>query len=370
MLEQVEDLLMKISSFFKQHWKAIIIKPIALVCIVALTCMMFNFLLIPTAVATTIGTFITELKDKNEDIDILFLGSSRSFRGIDTASLTEDLGVNVFNLSYESPTYFTTYYLLKEAYDICQPQEVYLEVSTQNFKRTTSKHELDVYQQLTKKNRTDYKENSDFEYTEFSLFEFSNFLNNFSNGMFAHNLECKFGDDENLARGVNTKKSTYKGMGYLESSVVADKKDLILPESYFQDGKLWGDDFANKKQLKYFYKIIEFCQSKNIKVTLYSPPYPEEIFSPNKDSFVAFDLFLNDIMNDYGVDFIDFSKIKKDIITLKIDMFYDANHCNSKGAKMIEPVLVEIINQKENGTYNYSDWFYDNYLDVVAAYSE
>lgn len=361
---------MKMFSFFKKHWKAIVFKPLFLIVIIVLTCMGLNFILVPPHTSNTIGTFMTDFKSQKEDVDILFLGSSRSFRGIDTASLSEDLNMNIFNLSQETPSYASIYHVFLEAYKYSKPKEVFLEVSTRNFIRSYGSRDSYIYRFLTGENRENFKSFFNIKYNDFSLFEFSNFLEYFSSGDFKQNIQFKIAAMQgNISKSVNSK-GKYKGKGYLEAYSIAKQENLVLPKSYFIDGKLWEDSFVNKNQIQYFYDIIEFCQNNEIKVTLYSPLYYKDILMSNKEDFMKFDLFIDNILNQYNIEYLDFSKIRKNFLTITADMFFDANHCNFNGAAALEPIIAEILVQKMNNTYNHSAWFYNNYLEFAAAYIE
>ena len=67
-----------------------------------------------------------EIRDY-KNIDLLFLGSSHSYRSFDTRLFT-DAGYTSFNLGSALQTPFNSYYLLREYFDQLKPKVVILSV--------------------------------------------------------------------------------------------------------------------------------------------------------------------------------------------------------------------------------------------------
>ena len=360
---------MKTSDINKKMNKIIVFlaKVVLVICIALATCGLFNFMLVAPIQTSVLGTIMADVESQNENIDVMLLGSSRTYRGIDAPYLTETLDENVFNIASNSVTYISLYHLLVELCKTNVPDKIFLEVSSVNFKRDTGTEDSYIYQILTGQNQKDYQEAISYDYKEnLGIFEFVNYLNNFANGKFTENITYKLNPDKSIGSALNNDKSFYEGHGYSYAEATAEGKEMVLLNSYLTDGDMWDEKDINEKALSYFFKIMDYCQDRNIEIVLYSLPYPKVIIEKYYDEFVSFDNSLKSFIENYsGIEFLDFSKIKQEYMELNIDYFYNANHCNGKGAEVLSPIFREIYSELENGSYSYDKWFYRSYSDLV-----
>lgn len=361
---------MKTSDFWKA-WCNIFLKPMIALSALLLVCFILNFMLVTPLYSTIIGTIMQDVRSQTENIDIVFMGSSRTHRSVDTPALSKGLNKNVFNVSYENATFYATYHLLKEVYNTNKLETLVLEISMPNFSRANSTEDEFIYQTLTGENKQDFAKGIDLEFNNSSLFNFTNYLENFSNGRFVKNVKAKFSNHDRIGEELETAHTKYNGNGFISVDHVIDKgSELILPKkSYGKGDNLWEDSYANKLQVEYFHKIMEFCEESEIEVVLYSPPYPYQVTSKHEKDLIEFDNFVKTTIEQYNLDYIDFSKIKKDHMTLSNNYFYNANHCNLDGAKKLQPIILEIFNQIKSGKFEYSAWFYDSFTAMIADYN-
>lgn len=358
---------MKTSSF-KQAWINVFLKPMIVIALFLASCFMLNFLLVPPAQASIIETILADANKCEENVDMIFLGSSRTYRGIDTPNISKNINKNVFNIAYENANYLTSYHLLKEICKENSLETLLLEVSMTNFTREDSTEDIYIYKMLTEENQKQFAKAINLEYNNSILLEFTNHLNNFSNGRFANNVKLKFSKFEKIGDTINNQNSKYMGNGFLYSNASA-KGELSLPSSYLNGKALWQDNFAKEKQIEYFYNILEFCKEENIEVVLYSPPYPYDVSSDFVEDFNNFDNFVNETIKDYDLKYLDFSKVKKDVLELKNNYFYNANHCNGTGALALQPIISEILQEIQNNDFAQEKWFYQDYTQMKSDYN-
>jgi hypothetical protein len=90
-------------------------------------------------------TRLKEIKqiNKNQNIDILFLGSSHAYRGFDTR-IFKKYGYNTFNLGSSSQTPIQTLVLLKRYLDRINPETVIFEVNPTTFSSDGVESSLDI----------------------------------------------------------------------------------------------------------------------------------------------------------------------------------------------------------------------------------
>lgn len=362
---------MKYFNFVAKHWKAILVYPIVLCLLFVASCSFFNFLLVPAKNSSIVEAVMTEAKNEDENIDMIFFGSSRTYRGINSYALSNNLNKNIFNIAYEKASFLTNYYLLKELYKTNKPEAVFVEISTANFMREKSTEDIYAYQTLTGENKTEFAEVTELEYHELSLLNFTNYLDNFSNEKFIQNVKLKFKGDYDICDTVRGgDKIDYYGKGFLGvDKTIDDDKYLSLPLSYGST-ETWDESTVNAIQLSYLTKIIDFCKLHNITVYLYCPPFPCSVTNEMLNAFSIFDEYVKENFTSKGIVYIDLAKTKKSLLTLNNSCFYDANHCNLHGANEIAPILTNVISDLENNTYNSQNYFYDTFQDMIDDYGE
>lgn len=358
---------MKISK--KQFFKCLLSIIVAIL-LFFIGCCSLNFILVPPALSTIIEVVMKDVKNQTENIDIFFCGSSRTYRSINSVALSNKLNKNVFNIAYENSNYYSTYYLLNEIFKKNNPEKIFLEVSTTNFTREESTENLFIYRTLTGKNKTEFAKGLELNYFESNLFDFTNHLNNFSNERFLRNIKIKFSNNPNLGDTISDSRTIYLGNGFMVAKYKAIDNEYSLPLSYFTNGMFWHEDFVNQTQMEYFIKILELCKNNNVEVILYSPPYPYSIIEKHYDSFSVFDSFVESLATENNVEYYGFSKIKKEFIELVNDYFYDAVHCTENGANALQPVIKNMIEKIELNDFTKTDWFYQNYSEMIEDYNK
>lgn len=360
---------MKVFSFIAKHWKAFLIYPLLICVLFVSTCFLFNFLLVPAKNSSVVESIMDEAKRDKQNIDIVFMGSSRTFRSINSYELSNTLNKNIYDIAYEAASYSTNYFLLQELTKKHKPNTIFLEVSVADFLREKSTEDLNAYKIFTGSTQSEFAKAASIKYNQLYLLDFTNYLENFSNERFIQNLKLKFKKNYNIIDTVlYGEKIEYYGKGFLYSNRVMKEEDhLILPATYGL-GQEWEDEKVSQFQLDYLNKIIDYCKSQNIDIYLYSPPYPQSVIKDSKDIFEGFDKYILEKYISKGISYIDLAKIKKEIVNLSNVLFCDANHCNKDGANAILPVITEILNDLDNNTYDSADYFYSTFDEMITAY--
>jgi len=346
----------------KKIWLNFVLKPLIAIMLAVVACLFFNFLLVTPPQSSTISTTMADVKAQEENIDVVFLGTSMTFRDIDAVALSQGLDKNVFNIAYENGDYYTSYYLLKEVTKTNNLEKLFLESSIHSFSRENSTEDIEVYKLLSKDLKYDFAKGIGLDYVDFPLLEFTNYLKNFSNERFFKTVTSKLDKKQELGANISTKHSIYKGHGFVcNTNQVSSPANLILPKNYFYHNKIFDESNVDKKQLEYYHNILKLCEEKNIEVVLYSPTYVQSVVKEYKDDFKNFNRYIADIASDYDVTYLDLTKLKHKHFAQADEYFYNANHFNGKGAKAMAEVLQSIYQELENGTYNASYWFNESH---------
>ena len=133
----------------RKHLINFLVKPLVAIALILAGCFVLNFLLIPPARSSMIEVTMADAEKQKGTIDSIFVGSSRTYRGIDAPAISEGVDKNVFDIAYENANYYSSYYLTKKLLDENNIERVFLEVSTTNFTREDSTEDKCIYRCLS-----------------------------------------------------------------------------------------------------------------------------------------------------------------------------------------------------------------------------
>ncbi len=248
-----------------------------------------------------------------KNIDILFLGSSRAYRGFDTRIFSNH-GFKSFNLGSSAQTPIQTYLLLNRYLEKLHPKLVIYEVDPSIFMTDGVESALDIV--------------SNDKNDKFSLkmvLEINNIkvYNTFIYALFRDLFDL----NKSFSEPIIKDKDIYINGGYVEQKIEyykpidSDKQKISI----------------NQNQLRYFSKIVSELKNKNINLILVTAPVPSTTYN----SYSNYNYF-DSIMRKYS-DYYDFNKI----MTLNDSLsFYDYSHLNQYGVNLFNLKLIEIINSK------------------------
>lgn len=257
--------------------------------------------------------FTRLLEAKNvRDIDVLILGSSHAFRGID-ARIFEKRGILAFNIGSSSQTPLQTKLLLKRYLNRINPKLIIYEVTP--YFLTTDGVESAL-------NLIGCDKNDDYS------IEMARSINNFKvyNTLF-YGFVCDFLNlNSNYKEPDVIGKNTYIQGGYVESEL-----------SFFKQKKLAERTYEFKElQIRTFKEVLSIIDEKNIPYILIDAP----VTNCYLDSYTNKHVY-DSIMNKSG-SFYDFNSILS--LTDSIH-FYDADHLNQLGVEIFTNKLIDIIEE-------------------------
>lgn len=302
-------------------------------------------------------------------IDNLYLGSSHVYNDIDPQLLDELNGQYNFNLSTHAQALNGTFYLLREADQDNELSHVYLEMYY-----ACSANDRTINNDYNNWNNTDFMEPS-FNKIEYMI----------SNGGLDRCLENVFAftryrtqlGDAEYVKEVTTYK---KGGEYLAFQYHHDFGDgngyaEVMPQGfnystrvYLECDRCYGQEYVlsegcmGDKSEQYCRKVIEYCQNKDIPITLFISPINDLQLISTK----GYDNYINEvreIAEEYEISFYDFNLTKDQYFSLQQDQhFQDAGHLNSYGAAVFTPFFYEVVSGEAGETEKY---FYDSYAEKL-----
>ncbi len=259
-----------------------------------------------------IGFMDKRLSDikKAKTIDVLFIGSSHTYRAFDPR-IFKKKGFNIFNLGSSAQTPIVSKYLIDEYLNTLEPKKIVLEVYPELLTTDGVESTLNV---ISNKKMS-------LSLIDFS-FKFKN-LTIFNTLIFSIYKDLtKGGVINSYNHGPNTDKYIYNG--YVESSVVFKTNKKIEKKRYLK---------LNKSQLTKLDEIISLLKEKNIPLTLIQTPITTGKF--------------NSFTNNKLIDSILKAKAKyinfNNFLKLKDSLFIDGDHLNQRGVNYFNEKIFEHI---------------------------
>lgn len=243
------------------------------------------------------------------DIDLLFLGSSLTYRGFDTR-IFRKAGFNAYNMGSSSQSHLQTELLLKRYLDNLNPKMVIYEVYPGLFT-------VDGIESCVNLIGND---SNDFE-TVKTAFKLPHFKvwNTLFYGLYADAIGKNEGLIEDLRKND---KDTYVAGGYVQ-------RDLKFFKNITHPLDTWALESA---QLEAFENAISMLKKHNIPFKLVQAPVTKGIYKSytNNSEF-------DSLMMTYG-DYVNFNKISVLDDSLH---FYDERHLNQNGVEIFNGGLME-----------------------------
>lgn len=297
-----------------------------------------------------------------DNIDVLFVGSSHCYRSFVPDILDDELGMNTFNAGSSSQAMDGSYMVIKEAARYNDIKHIYLEVYY--------KLGFDVRKNRTQMTQTyiisDYLRPSvDKALYLLNASNKEQYVNSFIIARRNWEKLYDFGYIKNLISKKNTdayKKYdytyiTYDNEWYVGKGYVANN-DVVKDWNYFSSSG-WNsihlEDFSDD-WFDSLSDIIEFCDKNNIKLTLIGAPMSDFCLAGN-GNYDEYITLVKNLIKDTDVDYYDFNLCKEEYFPNTSEVFMDADHVNCYGAERFSRSLALL----ENGKVSAEEMFYDSF---------
>ena len=272
---------------------------------------------------------------EQDNVDVLFLGSSHGVYGLNAGAISEETGLDVFNLATTSQDCSTSSFILEAALE-AQPniKQVYCEISYQLMKRDKPK---DIYAYLG------------LDYIRDPILRARLILTNFSTDKYVNSFlrlrrNANALEDLSLDRMIQTYKNKtsesykdyssnkYMGRGFFrkDSTVYIGGDTLAINSESENLDTLSSEEFTDY-QYGCIEKMIDLCNKKGVKLVFYIAPKLEYYFSLTTgwdDVSEAMGSFLDE----RGITLLDLNLVKDEYLNPTMEDFSDADHLNYQGS--------------------------------------
>ena len=337
---------------------------VAVICFVALffACgSLFNYMLVDDSSSYT-RVMMHEMYEQEENIDILFVGSSHCYRSLDPKITDQMFGANTFNVGSSAQEIDGSLALLKEVAKKNDLKQVYLEVyyeisQTPAFEERTdmvSTYIISDYMHPSV-NKLGYllSASSKEHYSNSFILARRNWDKMFEKDYVKNILQSKDAPWYKEYAYPFSEHESYEGKGY----VAVDQVGNTYEFSHFPaiDTAIVSEDYVNTLN-----KIIAFCEKEDIELTLFSTPMPEFrlVDVGNYDEYIA---FVNEMLQGTDVKYYDFNLCKKEYLSFDKSYYADTDHINAKGAGQFGRLFCDFF----NGQIAEEDLFYDSYAERI-----
>jgi hypothetical protein len=252
---------------------------------------------------------IKELKE-TKDIDLLFIGASQAYRGLDTR-IFRSAGYRSFNLGSSNQTPLQSEVLLKRYLKKLNPKKIIYVVYPEVFSADGVESSLDIIA----------NDRIDFDIIKLVLKQKN--LKLFNTLIYAGYRDL-FHLNKRFKEPIKKGEDTYIEGGYVEK-VVAYYCHREFEESTWQ---------FNKSQFHSFERSLDQIKKNNIKLVLVQAPTPKSFYSS-----ITNNADFDSRMEKYG-EYYNFNSI------LNLDdslNFYDQFHLNQLGVEIFDQKLIEIL---------------------------
>lgn len=274
---------------------------------------------------------------EQDNIDVLFVGSSHCYRSFVPEILDEELGVNTFNAGTSSQAMDGSFMLIKEAARYHDIQHIYLEVYYNGM--------FEVYKERTQMTPTYIIS----DYLRPSIDKFLYLLNASGKEQYVHSFIVARRNWSGLywpdfIKEMITQKSTEAYRTYDYSNVTSEEewyvgKGYVAGQgavdnwNYFSMRGWEPVNFENVSQdwLDSLTDIMDFCERKGIELTLVSAPMSDFLVTGTGgyDEYIE---MINDIISDREVEYYDFNLCREEYFPSTSELFKDVDHLNQYGA--------------------------------------
>lgn len=329
----------------------------------------FHYILVDDTTSFTRLTFHEMYEQDN--IDVLFVGSSHCYRAFNPEVFDKELGMNTFNVGTSSQELDGSYMIIQEAAKYNDIKHIYLDLYYRMGVRGRRKDReyltmtyiiSDYLKPSLTKTRYILDASSNEHYINSFILARRNWQK-FFDADYVHNLiQKKQSEDYKNYTSVYAdavwETEWYAGKGYVENSETVENWQFFSEEGWNSINlEEYSEDW--KEELK---DIISFCDKNSISLTLLSVPMPNFTTSAvgNYDEYVE---MVENLIADtgVGVDYYDFNLCREEYFPNTSSLFKDVDHLNCYGGEAFSYLLAEFI----NGEITEDELFYDSFEEKM-----
>ena len=300
--------------------------------------------------STYTRVMIHELQ-KSENVDVLMLGASLIYTGVDPYLIEENTGKTAFDASSSAQPVDGSVALLKEALKHHKIKEVYFDIThSEAMMGVPHNQRNDLFSVYLVSdflprgwNRTSYLlQASSPEYYLNGFFPAKRSMKRLLDFDYIGNLLAKKGTAAYRNYGydyITHETQRYAGKGYVPSTEAAETHMF-----YTSDGsKPFIRDTVTEEWKSEIQEMIQICRDNDIKLVMISLPVTDVQLCAegNWDEAVS---FIREFLEPYDVDYVDFNLLDRNYFPKADSWYKDGHHLNETGAEKFTAMFTDYMN--------------------------
>lgn len=293
-----------------------------------------------------------EIKQKNQTVDMMFVGASRVYMSFVPSVFEEKLNQDCVIVAgtAEQPV-CGTYYLTKDYVEKYHPKHVVIGVTWNMLLDEPVAHgKAIVYDRLSLKNKILFAQEC-FREDKLLMLKAVRYKGNI------YNLPA-----------ITDEKKRAKANGYLKynsSDEYYSDKGFVYTYHFFDEGNIpiydtgpfcYSNDRISEENLTYLHKCVDLCTMQGIKVSLVTAPMSmPQLY--NIEGYQDSIVFFSEFAEEKGISYYNLNYLRGREELLTDDKMRDRAHVNAKGAKTISEIYADILLKEKNGE-DVSHYFY------------
>lgn len=270
---------------------------------------------------------------KEEQIDVLFLGASHVYRGIDPEYIDQSLGVRSYNAGSSNQRPEDSYYLLKEILNETEVKTIVYDINYVMFQQHLNDPTIRTHILL------DY-----FKPSMNKVLYAEDVLKNpiYSNTVVSNVIRYKEGWKMPRQMLVNLSMhltdNRYKTLDYSYAERETEKYagrgfvySYPIMDSELADSVPWEEETISWRQVEYLDRIVSLCEERGVALQFISIPVYENYLRQEPRYQEIYEFFQKKA-DEAGITYVDFNLDENCTVKTEKQYYQDASHLNGKGA--------------------------------------
>ena len=299
---------------------------------------------------------------EHKDLDVIFLGTSSTYRSNVPLLIDEEANVRSYNLATPAQSFMASYYLLKEAVKYNNVDLVVLHVNISRFQTNMINHS---YQHQA------------FENLDWSFDKLEFLIRGFTVSHYPDALFKCFRARENMRPAAIKRNLTYKkvidpadypeevfpylGKGYSFNGGMQTPGELIVGiYSVYNPNKF------RPENVEYFNRIVALCKEKKIDLILMPRPrLAANILAGN--NYGEFHEHMQRLADENGISLWDLTYLRPEVLKIEDTMFSDGYHANYTLSLPLSRLIGKMIKEHKAGTLDIGEYLFDTYEQYLET---
>lgn len=301
---------------------------------------------------------------RQDNIDVLFVGSSHSYVSLDPWITDNIFGLNTFNAGSALQAQDASFALIREAVEKYDVQQIFMEM----YYLMMDNDEYREREQMTGTYIIS-------DYMRPSINKLRFLLNASSPKYYVNSFIPARRSWEKLLNPtyivdlISRKMApAYRNFDPVDDYVMKGfvEQETTVTAEWLLDNAGFDrihTENASADWLKTIREIIAYCEKKNVRLTLYSAPMTlfQTAGAGNYDDYIA---LITSLTAGTNTRYVDFNLCREEYFNQSLELFADAGHLNSKGAEQFSRIFAQYF----TGQLTDQQLFYNSMAEKIAAH--